>query len=179
MHLLPPLLLLLTSLLPLTSAQFQFFEQMFNQGGQQQPSQHPQHQEKQNVPSDSAWYQRNYDAGTLPPIPPIPHTIPQTNIPYQFQRIAQTTSAPKPSHACTSRTIARARFRRRKRRWSWGRAARCVLVKRGGGSGGRGGRLRGRGGGFCERSWGVKGGMALGKREGIREDNGCTILVVR
>jgi hypothetical protein len=40
------------------NAQFQFFEQMF-QGGQQQ-----QRQEPQNVPSDSSWYQQNYDQGT-------------------------------------------------------------------------------------------------------------------
>jgi hypothetical protein len=39
------------------NAQFQFFEQMF-QGGQQQ-----QRQEPQNVPSDSSWYQQNYDNG--------------------------------------------------------------------------------------------------------------------
>ena len=40
------------------NAQFQFFEQMFNQGGQQQ-----HHQAPQNVPSDSNWYQENYNAG--------------------------------------------------------------------------------------------------------------------
>jgi hypothetical protein len=37
-------------------AQFQFFEQMFNQGGQQQ-------QQAQNAPSDSAWYKQQYEAG--------------------------------------------------------------------------------------------------------------------
>ena len=42
----------------LASAQFQFFEQMFQQGGQQQ-----QQQEKQNVASDSEWYQQTYDSG--------------------------------------------------------------------------------------------------------------------
>ncbi|KAI4797022.1 hypothetical protein E4T44_10892 [Aureobasidium sp. EXF-8845] len=36
-------------------AQFQFFEQMFNQGGQQQ-------QQAQNAPSDSAWYKQQYEA---------------------------------------------------------------------------------------------------------------------
>ena len=48
------------------NAQFQFFEQMF-QGGQQQQ----QRQEPQNVPSDSSWYQQNYDNGTcfLPTLP--------------------------------------------------------------------------------------------------------------
>ncbi|RKF71923.1 Long chronological lifespan protein 2 [Golovinomyces cichoracearum] len=38
------------------SAQFDFFEQMFN--GQQQREQ--QYHEPQNGPSDSSWYQRNY-----------------------------------------------------------------------------------------------------------------------
>lgn len=38
------------------SAQFQFFEQMFNQGGQQQ-------QRPQNAGSDSAWYQQRYEDG--------------------------------------------------------------------------------------------------------------------
>ncbi|KAL6722294.1 Long chronological lifespan protein 2 [Lecanora helva] len=53
--------IVLLSLLSMTSAQFQFFEQMFNQGGQQQ--QHHQHrQQSQNVPSDSEWYQKNYEA---------------------------------------------------------------------------------------------------------------------
>jgi hypothetical protein len=43
------------------NAQFQFFEQMF-QGQQQQH----QPQAPQNVPSDSSWYQQNYDGGVLP-----------------------------------------------------------------------------------------------------------------
>jgi hypothetical protein len=38
------------------NAQFQFFEQMFQ--GQQQQQQAPQ-----NVPSDSNWYQQNYENG--------------------------------------------------------------------------------------------------------------------
>lgn len=41
------------------NAQFQFFEQMF-QGQQQQQQQAPQ-----NVPSDSSWYQQNYEKGTI------------------------------------------------------------------------------------------------------------------
>ena len=49
----------------LSTAQFQFFEQMF--GGQQQghPGHHgqQQQQEKANAPSDSEWYQRTYDSG--------------------------------------------------------------------------------------------------------------------
>lgn len=43
------------------NAQFQFFEQMF-QGQQQQQQQ----QAPQNVPSDSSWYQQNYDKGMSP-----------------------------------------------------------------------------------------------------------------
>ncbi len=42
------------------NAQFQFFEQMFQ--GQQQQQQQAAH----NVPSDSNWYQQNYDNGMLP-----------------------------------------------------------------------------------------------------------------
>jgi len=57
------LLLLLCSLAGLSFAQFQFFEHMFNQGGQPQHQQHQQ-QQQQNVPSNSEWYQKNYEAGT-------------------------------------------------------------------------------------------------------------------
>ncbi|KAI9828355.1 MAG: Long chronological lifespan protein 2 [Thelocarpon impressellum] len=42
------------------SAQFQFFEQMFQGGGHQEH--HHQPQRAQNVPSDSQWYQQNYEA---------------------------------------------------------------------------------------------------------------------
>lgn len=53
------ILTLVTSLLLLilpAAAQFQFFEHMFNgqQGGPQQP---------QNMGSDSAWYQQQYENG--------------------------------------------------------------------------------------------------------------------
>jgi hypothetical protein len=48
---------LLVFILPV-SAQFQFFEQMFNQGG------HQQQQQPQNAGSDSAWYQQRYEDGT-------------------------------------------------------------------------------------------------------------------
>lgn len=53
-------------LLSVANAQFQFFEQMFNGQGQQQQ----RHQEPQNVPSDSNWYQQNFENGrsTRPPI---------------------------------------------------------------------------------------------------------------
>lgn len=54
-------LLLSCSLLTLpTTAQFQFFEQMFSQNSQ--PNPHHHQQGPQNVPSDSEWYQRNYEA---------------------------------------------------------------------------------------------------------------------
>jgi hypothetical protein len=48
-------------LISVANAQFQFFEQMFNG----QPQQH-QRQAPQNVPSDSRWYQENYENGTVP-----------------------------------------------------------------------------------------------------------------
>jgi hypothetical protein len=51
-------------LLGLVSAQFQFFEQFF-QGGQQQQGA----QEKQNVPSDSNWYRQNWEGGKFPQPP--------------------------------------------------------------------------------------------------------------
>ncbi|KAH7388910.1 hypothetical protein BKA64DRAFT_747555 [Cadophora sp. MPI-SDFR-AT-0126] len=44
--------------LSVANAQFQFFEQMFNGQGQQQQQ---RHQEPQNVPSDSSWYQQNFE----------------------------------------------------------------------------------------------------------------------
>jgi hypothetical protein len=49
---------LLVFILPV-SAQFQFFEQMFNQGG------HQQQQQPQNAGSDSAWYQQRYEDGMI------------------------------------------------------------------------------------------------------------------
>jgi len=54
--------LLLGAFATLGTAQFQFFEQMF-QGQQQQQ----QHQEPQNVASDSSWYQQTYESGIPPP----------------------------------------------------------------------------------------------------------------
>ncbi|MCJ1460871.1 Long chronological lifespan protein 2 [Mycoblastus sanguinarius] len=61
MHLLLLHLLLLPLLCPLASAQFQFFEQMFQGGGGQQ-QQHAQSQQPQNVASDSQWYQKTYES---------------------------------------------------------------------------------------------------------------------
>jgi hypothetical protein len=40
-----------------SSAQFGFFDQMFGNQG------HQQHQEPQNVRSDSSWYQAQYEGG--------------------------------------------------------------------------------------------------------------------
>ncbi|CAD0092078.1 unnamed protein product [Aureobasidium vineae] len=61
-----PLFLFFTTLLLFvlpTFAQFQFFEQMFNQGGQQ-------NQQPQNAASDSAWYKQQYEAGEPPFLEP-------------------------------------------------------------------------------------------------------------
>jgi len=44
----------------LASAQFQFFDQFFHGGQQQQQAP----QEKQNVPSDSNWYRQNWEQAT-------------------------------------------------------------------------------------------------------------------
>ncbi|PSS23287.1 hypothetical protein M430DRAFT_40476 [Amorphotheca resinae ATCC 22711] len=54
-RILSSLLYIALLLVATTNAQFQFFEQMFSQGGQHQ------RQEPQNVPSDSSWYQENYN----------------------------------------------------------------------------------------------------------------------
>ena len=59
------LLCILLGLAAAVSAQFQFFEQMFQGGGQQERH---QHQEQQNVASNSEWYQRTYESGK--PLPP-------------------------------------------------------------------------------------------------------------
>jgi hypothetical protein len=56
MQLLSFLSAILLLVLPAT-AQFQFFEQMF--GG----NQHHQQAQPQNMGSDSAWYQQQYEAG--------------------------------------------------------------------------------------------------------------------
>lgn len=46
------------------SAQFQFFEQMFGGGGGGGHAHHHQ-QQAQNVPSDSGWYQQQYEGGMI------------------------------------------------------------------------------------------------------------------
>ena len=57
--------LLLVSVAAMTSAQMQFFEQLFNTGGGGGGGQqhHQQQRGEQNVASDSEWYQRTYDGG--------------------------------------------------------------------------------------------------------------------
>ncbi|KAL8852424.1 MAG: hypothetical protein Q9221_002654 [Calogaya cf. arnoldii] len=88
------ILLALTTLLPLTTAQFQFFEQMFSGGHQ-----HQQPQQPQNVASDSEWYQQNYEAGTFfpSPSPPLPcHPPPQT--PHPKLNPLPSANIPPPAH---------------------------------------------------------------------------------
>ena len=106
----------------LSAAQFQFFEQMF--GGQQQHHQGHQHQEKQNVASDSEWYQRTYDGGTSSPSPPLLCWL--TDIASRSQPIAATISAHPPSHVSTSRTTAPAPTQIRKTKSSWVKGAQFV-----------------------------------------------------
>jgi hypothetical protein len=89
------------------SAQFQFFEQMFNGGQGQQ-------QQQRDVGSDSVWYRDNYEAGEFAPNA-SPGVWRRAD---DEQRIAQTTSAPARCRASTSRTTARARSRTRRTRWS-------------------------------------------------------------
>ncbi|KAK7555251.1 long chronological lifespan protein 2 [Phyllosticta citricarpa] len=54
------LVVLVLSLALSASAQFQFFEQMFGGGGGGHAHHHHHHQ-AQNVPSDSGWYQQQYE----------------------------------------------------------------------------------------------------------------------
>ena len=54
-------LLALLLLASAAQAQFNFFDQMFGGGGEQERDDHDQ----RNVPSDSAWYQKNYENGNF------------------------------------------------------------------------------------------------------------------
>lgn len=56
------ILFIFSFLLSFSSAQFQFFEQMFS--GNAHHHHHQQQQQPQNVASDSAWYRQTYDGGT-------------------------------------------------------------------------------------------------------------------
>lgn len=62
------LLWFLTLFVAAASAQFQFFDQFF--GGQQQQG---GQQEKQNVASDSTWFQQNWQQGKDPALDCICH----------------------------------------------------------------------------------------------------------
>ena len=88
------------SLFTLATAQFQFFEQMFQGGGQQQ-----QQQQQQNVASDSVWYQQTYDSGTVPLFLPLSlfHFIPSplpvfVTLRYHAHRPASTFPPPHSTH---------------------------------------------------------------------------------
>ncbi|KAK8209140.1 Long chronological lifespan protein 2 [Zalaria obscura] len=71
----PLSLLLYTFFLVLpASAQFQFFEHMFNGGQQQQ-------QQPQNTGSDSAWYKQNYEAAHCDKYL-CPHTLSCVHFPH-------------------------------------------------------------------------------------------------
>ena len=63
------LLLAILSLTTLATAQFQFFEHMFN------GDQHGQQQQPQNTGSDSVWYQQNYERGLSVSSPFSPPTF--------------------------------------------------------------------------------------------------------
>ena len=60
------ILFLLLLFAALVSAQFQFFEQMFGGGG---GGGGPHQQQAQNMPSDSNWYQAQYEGGKSTPLP--------------------------------------------------------------------------------------------------------------
>ena len=111
MYLLIFLLPLLT-LLPSATAQFQFFEQMFNQ------PQQPQHHEPQNVASDSSWYQQNYEAGKPLCLLSYAKTGTFANRPSRTKRIATITCVQELFRVCIFRITALVRFQRQRIRWS-------------------------------------------------------------
>jgi hypothetical protein len=116
--LLSTLLLLFTSV----HAQFQFFEQMFN--GQQQQRQ------PQDVPSDSQWYQENYDRGTELPFIFSDFLSSIINIKLiNPQPIAPTTSVPTRSPVSLSHTTVPAHTQPMKRNSNWQREMRFVCLK--------------------------------------------------
>lgn len=121
------LLTLICSLAGSSLAQFQFFEQMFNQGGQQQ--QQRQQQQEQNVASDSAWYQKTYEGGTITSSCATSCHVAvhsKTLILTSRQLAARITSALAPSPAFTSHIIARAHSLLSKTRWNWERGVLSV-----------------------------------------------------
>ena len=132
-----PLLFFILSLIAISSAQFQFFEQMFTGN---QPQQQPQ---QQNVASDSSWYRKTYDGGNqfFPPPPPFPFLFstpslfpflsnpPEAAAANSHQHTAQTTSAHKRLHACISPTTARAHSPLRRISLNWAMAAPCAYPR--------------------------------------------------
>lgn len=95
------LLALLLTLTSLASAQFFNFGNMF---GQQQ-----QQQEPQNMPSDSVWYEQQYESGECSSF----HSLVFSELTL-FQPAATNTSALIPSVACTSLITVPAHSRTRK-----------------------------------------------------------------
>lgn len=117
----------LTMLVTFSSAQFQFFEQMFQGQGQQEP------QQQQNVASDSNWYQQTYNEGICHRSPCKSAKLAVWKIYvmrlsklifiHDEQHTAQITFARAHSPAYISHIIAPAHGQRRKIKWSWARAA--------------------------------------------------------
>jgi hypothetical protein len=124
-----------------SSAQFGFFDQMFGNQG------HQQHQEPQNVRSDSSWYQAQYEGG-MSQI--IIHLLVLLRI-NDNKPNAHTTSAPVRCPACISHTTVPARGRASKIKPNWAMGLRFVGVKEGGRMGSLEGRWSWRGRVCCER----------------------------
>ena len=99
-------------------AQFQFFEQMFQGGGQQQ-----QHQQPQNVASDSQWYQQTYESGR------IRLSISSVIIKFLSQLIATTTYVQEHWLVFTSLIIAHVLGLPWKTKSNWGKEVQSVFQK--------------------------------------------------
>jgi hypothetical protein len=127
-----------------SSAQFGFFDQMFGQQG------HQQHQEPQNVRSDSSWYQAQYEGGMFSNFNPHPIPLLVLRRVNGNQHNAHTTSVPARCPACTSHTTVPARGRASKIKLNWEMALRSVGVKADGRMGSLGGRWSWRGRVCCE-----------------------------
>ncbi|KAL9119275.1 MAG: hypothetical protein Q9187_004174 [Circinaria calcarea] len=112
-------------------AQFQFFEQMFP--GQQHQQ---QHQQPQNVASDSEWYQRTYEAGMTASVMIGRFLIADL----MHQPTATTTSVLEHLHASIFHTTVLAPFLPSKTKLNWERVAQSAYQKEAISSG----RLRGR-----------------------------------
>jgi hypothetical protein len=117
------LILVLSAWFISSSAQFGFFDQMFGNQGQHQ------HQEPQNVRSDSSWYQAQYEGGMSPSRSHSYFNITCIN---DHQHNAHTTSAPALCRVFTSHTIVPARGRASKIKRNWAMGLRFVGVRVGG-----------------------------------------------